>query len=60
MDTLQKCLLAGTSPVQLVRFATDYLKEAGFEEVRVYRDLAGSDRVTVGYIRRPSQGEDNV
>ena len=36
------------------------MKEAGFEEVRVYRDLAGSDRVTAGYIRCPSQGEDNV
>lgn len=39
MDTLQKCLLAGTSPVQLVRFATDYLKEAGFEELAMDSDF---------------------
>ena len=33
MDTLKKCLVTGTSPVQVVRFAADYLKEAGFQEL---------------------------
>ena len=33
MDTLKKCLAAGTSPVQVVRFAADYLREAGFLEL---------------------------
>ena len=33
MDTLKKCLAAGTSPVQVIRFAVDYLQEAGFMEL---------------------------
>ena len=33
MDTLKKCLMTGTSPVQVVRFASDYLREAGFQEL---------------------------
>ena len=33
MDTLKKCLVTGTSPVQVVRFAADFLRSAGFREL---------------------------